>query len=53
MPKAIFWVTPPSQDGFPVEGDFATCFMEKYLAPCVAQDGNKEEIAGKTRKTMH
>jgi hypothetical protein len=30
-PKAIFGVTPPSQDGFPIEGDFATCCMEKIL----------------------
>jgi hypothetical protein len=40
MPKAIFGVTPPLQDGFPVEGDFATSFVEKYLSPCIAQDGN-------------
>jgi hypothetical protein len=40
MPEAILGVTPPLQDGFPVKGDFATCFVEKYLAPCVAQDGN-------------
>ncbi len=40
MPKAIFGVTPPLQDCFPIKGDFATCFVEKYLAPCVAQDGN-------------
>jgi hypothetical protein len=33
MPKAIFGVTPPLQDGFPIEGDFATCFV-------IAQDGN-------------
>jgi hypothetical protein len=38
MSKAIFGVTPPSQDGFPIKGDFATCFVEKYLAPCIAQD---------------
>jgi hypothetical protein len=40
MPKAIFGVTPPLKDGFPIEGDFATCFVEKYHAPCIAQDGN-------------
>jgi hypothetical protein len=39
-PKAILGVTPPSQDGFPIKGDFATCFVEKYLAFCVAQDGD-------------
>jgi hypothetical protein len=52
MPKAIFGVTPPSQDGFPVEGDFATCFVEKYLAPCIAQDSNGEEIVDKARELM-
>ncbi len=40
MPKAILGVTSPLQDGFSVEGDFATCFVEKYLAPCVTQDGD-------------
>jgi hypothetical protein len=40
MPKAIFGVMPPLQDGFPIKGDFATYFVEKYLAPCVALDGN-------------
>jgi hypothetical protein len=40
MPKTILGVTPPLQDGFPIEGDFATCFVEKYLAPCVAQDSD-------------
>ncbi len=39
-PKAILGVTPPLQDGFPVKGDFATCFVEKFLAPCIAQDNN-------------
>jgi hypothetical protein len=39
-PKAIMVVTPPLQDDFSLEGDFATCFVEKYLAPCIAQDGN-------------
>jgi hypothetical protein len=39
-PKAIFGVTPPLQDSFPIKGDFATCFVEKYLAPCIAQDGD-------------
>jgi hypothetical protein len=40
------------QDGFPVEGDFATCFVEKYLAPCVTQDGNGEEIVDEARESM-
>jgi hypothetical protein len=44
MPKAIFGVTPPLQDGFPIEGDFATCFVEKYLAAHIPQDSNGEEI---------
>ncbi len=32
---------------FFVEGDFATCFVEKDLAPCVAQDDNWKEIVDK------
>jgi hypothetical protein len=40
MPKAILGATPPSQDGFPIKDDFATCFVEKYLTPCIAQDDN-------------
>ncbi len=52
MPKAILGVTPPLQDGFPIEGDFATCVVEKYLAPCVAQDSNGEEIVDKAGELM-
>ncbi len=51
-PKAIFGVTPPLQDGFPVEGDFATCFVEKYLTTHVAQDDNEGEIADKAGESM-
>ncbi len=40
------------QDGFPIESDFATCFVEKYLAACVAQDGDREEIVDKARESM-
>jgi hypothetical protein len=29
MPKAIFGVMPPLQDGFAVKSDFASCFVEK------------------------
>jgi hypothetical protein len=32
LPKAILGVAPPSQDGFAVKGDFATCFVKKI--PC-------------------
>ena len=52
MPKAILGVTPPLQDGFPIEGDFATCFVEKYLAPCIAQEGDGEEIVDKAGELM-
>jgi hypothetical protein len=52
MPKIIFGVTPPSQDGFPVESDFATCFVEKYLAAYVAQDSNRAEIVNKAGELM-
>jgi hypothetical protein len=37
-PKAVFGVTSPLQDGFSIKGDFATFVVEKYLAPCIAQD---------------
>jgi hypothetical protein len=40
MPKAILGVKPPLLDGFTIEGDFATCFVEKYHTPYVAQDSN-------------
>jgi hypothetical protein len=52
MPKAIFGVRPFLQDGFPVEGDFATCFVAKYLAAHTAQDGNREEIIDKAEESM-
>ncbi len=52
LPKAILGVAPPSQDCFPVEGDFATCFVKKYLAAHVAQDGNGEEIVDKAAESM-
>jgi hypothetical protein len=47
LPKAIFGVAPPSQDDFPIEGDFATCFVKKYLTARVAQDGKGEKIVDK------
>jgi hypothetical protein len=50
--RQFFGVTPPSQDGFPIEGDFATCFVEKYLTPCIAQDSNGEEIVDKVGELM-
>jgi hypothetical protein len=31
-PKAILGVTPPSQDGFAIKGDFVTSFVKKI--PC-------------------
>jgi hypothetical protein len=52
MPKAIFGVAPPSQEGFPVKGNIATCFVEKFLAPCIAQDGNGEEVVDKAGESM-
>jgi hypothetical protein len=45
MPKVILGVTPPLQDGFSIEGDFATFFLEKYLAACIAQDRDGEEMS--------
>ncbi len=52
LPKAILGVAPPLQDGLAVEGDFATCFVKKCLAACIAQDGNGEEIVDKVRESM-
>ncbi len=45
-------VTSPSQDGFPVEGDFATCFVKKILVACISQKGNGEEIVDKAGESM-
>jgi hypothetical protein len=42
----------PCKMVFPFEGDFATSFVEKCLAPCVAQDGNREEIVDKAGELM-
>jgi hypothetical protein len=52
LPKTIFWVVPPLQDGFLGKGDFATYFVKKYLAARVAQDGNSEEIVDKAKESM-
>ncbi len=51
-PKAILGATPPLQDGLAIECDFATCFVKKYLAALIAQDGNGEEIADKAMELM-
>jgi hypothetical protein len=52
MPKASFGVMPPLQDGFPVEGVFASFFVEEYLVARVAQDSNREEIVDKAGESM-
>jgi hypothetical protein len=52
LPKAIFGVTLPLQDGLPIEGDFTTCFVKKYLAARVIQDGNREGIIDKAGELM-
>jgi hypothetical protein len=51
-PKAILGVAPPLQDGFAIEGDFATCYVKNYLAACITQDGNGEEIVDKAGESM-
>ncbi len=51
-PKAILGVVPPLQDGLAIECDFATCFVKKYFAARIAQDGNGEEIVDKARELM-
>ncbi len=53
FPKAIFGVMPPSQDGFAIKSDFATCFVKEYLAARVAQDGNREKIVDKAGELMN
>ena len=50
--KAILGVPPTLQDGFAIEGDFATCFVKKYFAACVAQDGNREKIIDEDGESM-
>jgi hypothetical protein len=50
--KAILGVLPPLQDGFAIEGNFATSFVKKYLAAQIAQDGNGEEIVDEARGSM-
>jgi hypothetical protein len=40
------------QDGFRVKGDFATCFVKKYLAAHVAKNGKKEAIVDNAREWM-
>jgi hypothetical protein len=52
MPKALLGVTPPMQDGFPVESDFTICFVEKYLAACVAKKGDGEDIVDEAGESM-
>jgi hypothetical protein len=52
LPKAILGIAPPPQDGLAVKGDFAICFLKKYLATHVAQDGNGDKIVDKTRESM-
>ncbi len=52
LPKAIFEVAPPSQDGFAIEGDFTTCYLKEYLAARVAQDGDGEEIVNEAGMLM-
>jgi hypothetical protein len=51
-PKVIFGFAPPLQDGFSIKGDFSTCFVKEYLAACVAQDGNGEEIVDNARELI-
>jgi hypothetical protein len=34
------WVTPSSENGLPVEGDFATVLVEEDFAAGVAEDSN-------------
>jgi hypothetical protein len=52
LPKAILGIAPPSQDGIAIKGDFATCFVKKYLAAHIAQDGNGEEIVDKAGESL-
>ncbi len=53
-PKVILGVAPSLQDGFAVEGDFATCFcfVKKYLTAHVTQGSNGEEIVDKAGEAM-
>ena len=39
-PQSVVWVTPSSENGLPVEGDFATVLVEEDFAAGVAEDSN-------------
>ncbi len=52
LPKAILGVAPPLQDGFAVEGYFATSFVKEYFPARVAQDSDGEESVDKARELM-
>jgi hypothetical protein len=54
LSKAIFGITPPSQDSFAVEGDFETCFVKKYLAATLHRMATeRQEIVDKAGELMH
>jgi hypothetical protein len=44
LPKAILGVAPPLQDGFAVEGDFATGFVKKTLQPALHRMARKRRL---------
>ncbi len=39
-PKSVMWVTPSSENGLSVEGDFVTVLVEEDFAAGVAEDSN-------------
>jgi hypothetical protein len=49
VPKSVFEVPPPSDDGGAFKGDFATVSVEEYFALGIAQGCHQEEVVGEAR----
>ncbi len=52
MPKTVFGVPPPSEDGGAFENDFTIVSVEEYLAPSIAQGCHHKEIVGEAGETV-
>jgi hypothetical protein len=51
-PEASVWISPPSQDDFSVERDFASCLVKEKLASSIRESRGREKVVGDTRGTM-
>jgi hypothetical protein len=52
MPQAVLWVTPPSEDGLTVEGDFTAVFVEENVTSSMAENGDREEVVGEAGQSV-